>query len=306
MDKKLVALVGPTAVGKSEMALRLAQKFDGEIVGADSRQVYRRLDIGTAKPRAEILSQVSHHLINIIEPDESFSLAEYQVLAYEKIAEIQARHHLPLLVGGSGQYVWAVLEGWQIPLVPPDPSFRQELEEFASYNPDALYGKLMELDPEAATKIDRHNIRRVIRALEIRRDKKVDISDDSRRKALPFETIIIGLTADRTELYHWIDERIDRMIASGFIEEVNDLLKTGYSESLPALSGIGYRQICRYLKNEISLDEAVRQAKSETHRYARQQYNWFSLQDWRIQWFNIRESPQTAIEEMVARFLEVA
>lgn len=305
MDKKLVAIVGPTAVGKSAIALQLAQEFGGEIVSADSRQVYRRLDIGTAKPRAEMLALVPHHLLNIIEPDEGFSLAEYQAMAYQTIAGIQARHRLPILVGGSGQYIWAVLEGWQIPRVPPDPAYRQELEIAARRNPDTLYEKLLELDPEAGDRIDRRNVRRVIRALEVRRNKSINLADDPRRKAPPFKAAIIGLTADRTELYCRIDERVGRMITDGLVEEVFGLLKMGFGESLPALSGIGYRQICRHLRGEIPLEEAVRHIKSETHRYARQQYNWFGLQDRRIQWFNIRESPQAAIEEMVTELLEV-
>jgi len=304
MGKKVLAIVGPTAVGKSELALQLARKFEGEIIGADSRQVYRQLHIGTAKPPPDMLAQVPHHLINIIEPDQSFSLAEYQTLAYQNISEVQKRKRLPILVGGSGQYVWAVLEGWQIPRVPPDAAYRQELEIAASQNADSLHKTLLELDPDAAKRIDRRNIRRVIRALEVRRNKNTNISP--KRKAPPFEILIIGLTTDRAELYRRIDERVERMIASGLVAEVEELLQKGYGEDLPALSGIGYRQIIRHLRGEMSQAEAVRQIKTETHRYVRQQYNWFSLQDRRIQWFNIKECPETAIKDTVARFLEVA
>lgn len=306
MDKKLVAVVGPTATGKSELALQLARKFGGEIIGADSRQVYRQLDIGTAKPTGEMMALVPHHLFNIIDPDESFSLAEYQALAYQAIADVQARHGLPLLVGGSGQYVWAVLEGWQIPHVPPDLEYRQELELAASRDKDAVYEKLLALDPVAGAKINRNNVRRVIRALEVHRNRDISPADIPRRKEPPFKTIIIGLTAPRAELYRRIDERVERMIADGLVSEVTGLLQKGYTEYLPALSGIGYRQICRHLKGEVSLAEVVRQIKSETHRYVRQQYNWFGLQDGRIQWFNIRESPRAAIGETVARFLKGA
>lgn len=304
MDKKLVAIVGPTAVGKSALAVKLALKFGGGIVGADSRQVYRHLDVGTAKPTEEMLAQVPHHLLNIIEPDDNFSLAEYQALAYQKIAEIQAQQRLPILAGGSGQYVWAVLEGWQIPKVPPDPAYRTELEVTARCAPDALYKMLLELDPQAAGRIDRRNVRRVIRALEVSRTQEIDHAGSPRRKDPAFEILIIGLTADRAELYRRIDERVERMISNGLVAEVTGLLQKGYSEDLPSLSGIGYRQISRHLRGETSLAEVIRQIKTETHRYARQQYNWFGLQDRRIQWFNIRECPQAPIEEMVARFLE--
>jgi len=305
VDKKLVAIVGPTAVGKSELAVPLARKFGGEIVSADSRQVYRHFDIGTAKPPPDILALVPHHLLNIIEPDQSFSLAEYQALAYSKITDIQERHRLPVLVGGSGQYVWAVLEGWNIPRVPPDPAYRLELEKAARRNPDALYEKLLEIDSAAAARIDCRNVRRVIRALEIHRNVAISPGGIPKRKAPPFEALIIGLTTDRAELYHRIDDRVEKMMADGLVAEVAGLLQKGYDSSLPALSGIGYRQIIGYLKGELPLEEAVRQIKSETHRYVRQQYNWFGLQDGRIQWFNIKESPLVAIEKVVARFLEV-
>jgi tRNA dimethylallyltransferase len=163
---RLVAIVGPTGIGKSRLALHLAQIFNGEIVGADSRQVYRHMDIGTAKPGPEALSLVPHHLINIANPDEAFSLAQYQQLTYQAIEDIQHRHKLPFLVGGTGQYIWAVLEGWQIPRVPPDIDLRNSLEKRAAAEGiDGLYRELVELDPEVAERIDRRNVRRVIRAL---------------------------------------------------------------------------------------------------------------------------------------------
>ncbi|MFA5316696.1 MAG: tRNA (adenosine(37)-N6)-dimethylallyltransferase MiaA [Dehalococcoidales bacterium] len=304
MDNKLLAVVGPTATGKSELALRLARKFDGEIVSADSRQVYRHLDIGTAKPSGGMVALVPHHLFSIIDPDESFSLAEYQMLAYQSVADIQEHNHLPLLVGGSGQYVWAVLEGWQIPRVPPDTAYRHELEMAAENDKDSLYRKLLEIAPEAGAKIDRRNVRRVIRALEVHQNPEMNPVNKPRRKETPFKTIIIGLTAPRAELYHRIDQRVERMVADGLVEEVARLMKMGYQGQLPALSGIGYRQIIQHLTGEVSLPVAIQQIKSDTHRYVRQQYNWFRLQDERIRWFNICEKPENAIEELVDRFLE--
>jgi len=195
---RLVAIVGPTGIGKSQLALHLAQTFNGEIVSADSRQVYRHMDIGTAKPGLEELSLVPHHLLNIIDPDEDFSLAQYQRLAYRVIADIEQRNKLPLLIGGSGLYVWSVLEGWKIPSVPPDLEFRHSLEEKAAKaGKDELYQELVKVDPIAAQGIDPRNVRRVIRALEVHRSTQTPLSQLRHKQAPPFKTLIIGLTADR-------------------------------------------------------------------------------------------------------------
>jgi len=301
---RLVAIVGPTAVGKSQLALRLAQEFDGEIIGADSRQVYRHMDIGTAKPGRRELSLVTHHIVDIINPDEEFSLAQYQDLAYRDIENIQRRDKLPLLVGGSGQYVWAVLEGWGIPQVPPDLEFRHNLEERAARGgADELYHELEQVDPAAAQKIDRRNVRRVIRALEACRYTETPFSRLQQKKAPPFESLIIGLTLDRNELYHRIDSRVDSMIEQGLVEEVRKLVNMGYSFDLPAMSGIGYKQIGLILKGGMALAAAIQQIKFETHRFVRHQYNWFRLKDDRIHWFDVEAEPEPEIKEKVARFL---
>lgn len=304
MGKKLLALVGPTATGKSELAYHLALACNGEIINADSRQVYRHLDIGTAKPSREMVARVPHHLFDVVDPDQSFSLAKYQTMAYQAITVIQELGKLPLLTGGSGQYVWAVLEGWRIPRVPPDPEYRQYLETLARHDRDALYQQLVSADPEAGARIDRRNVRRVIRALEVLKKTGMTLSSSPRRETPPFEACIIGLTGEREELYRRIDQRVNDMVGAGLVEEVAKLREMGYHEHLPALSGIGYRQFFQFLRGEFSLAVAEQRTKSETHRYLRQQYNWFRLQDKRIRWFNIRERPETAIKELVARFLE--
>ena len=303
MDR-LVAIVGPTAVGKSAVALRLAQTFNGEIVGADSRQVYRYMDIGTAKPGQAELALVPHHLIDIIDPDEDFSLAQYQQLAFEAINDVQRRSRLPLLVGGSGQYVWAVLEGWEVPAVAPDLEFRGILEEKAAEGGGgALYQELVKVDPAAAHRIDPRNVRRVIRALEVSRRAAVPFSRLQQKQAPPFETLIIGLTLERHELYRRIDLRVDRMMEQGLVEEVQKLMEMGYGVGLAAMSGIGYRQIGKYLKGELTVSEAVQQIKFETHRYVRQQYNWFRLKDDRIRWFDIQKDVEAEISGLVAGFI---
>lgn len=300
----LVAIIGPTGVGKSELAIRLAQVFGGEIVSADSRQVYRYMDVGTAKIKPEQLSLVPHHLIDIIKPDEDFSLAQYQELAYRAIDSIQRLHRLPLLVGGSGQYVWSVLEGWGIPRVPPDREFRRRLEKRAAEgDEDKLYGELKTIDPEAAERVDRYNIRRVIRALELTREEGGQQGRLPTKEPPPYNILIIGLTADRTELYRIIDSRVDKMIEQGLVEEVKKLVSKGYGYDLPAMSAIGYSQIGMSLRGEISLKVAIQQIKFESHRFIRRQYNWFRLKDDRIRWFDIKNRVEPEITALVKEFI---
>ncbi len=300
----LLAIVGPTGVGKSQLTLRLAQTFGGEIVSADSRQVYCHMDIGTAKPTRQELSLVPHHLINIVNPDEDFSLAQYQHLAYRVIDDIQQRNKLALLVGGSGLYVWSVLEGWGIPQVPPDPEFRQGLErKAAEVGKDELYHELMKVDPVEAQRIDQRNVRRVIRALEVHRGIETPFSRLQRKKAPPFNTLIIGLTADRAEIYRRIDLRVDEMINQGLVAEVEKLVNMGYDFNLTAMSGIGYKQIGMFLRGELTLAVAIQQIKFETHRFVRHQYAWFRLKDDRIKWFNIQGKVESEITSLVARFM---
>ena len=300
----VIAIVGPTAIGKSQLALRLAQHFNGEIVSADSRQVYHHMDIGTAKPSRQELSLVSHHLIDIINPDEDFSLALYQQLAYQAINDIQKRGKLPIIVGGSGLYVQAVLEGWGIPRVGPDPEFRRGLEERAARGEiDELYQELANIDPAAAQNINRHNIRRVIRALEVSRSGQAPFSKLQRKTTPPFNSLIIGLTTERNELYRRIDARVDRMIETGLITEVEKLLASGFGTDLPSMSGIGYKQIAMFIKDDLSLEAAIYQIKTDTHRLARRQYNWFKLDDERIHWFDIKNDIKPEVFKLVAGHL---
>jgi tRNA dimethylallyltransferase len=299
--KLVVAVVGPTGVGKSRLALELARSFGGEIVSADSRQVYRYMDIGTAKPTKKELSLIPHHLIDIINPDEDFSLAQYQRLAYQAISDIQGRRKLPILAGGSGLYVWAVLEGWGIPGVAPDPELRRRLE---GVEKEELYQELAQVDPVAAQRIDPANVRRMVRALEVYKGAEAPISQLQLKTRTLANTLVIGLTADRAELYRRIDLRVDEMIERGLVDEVRGLRERGYDFSLPAMSGIGYRQIAMHLSGELSLADAIQQIKFETHRLVRHQYSWFRLKDDRIRWFDIEKGVDSQIKTLVTSFIE--
>ena len=284
----IIAIVGPTAIGKSRLAVDLAATFNGEVVSADSRQIYRYMDIGTAKSDRGQQGVIRHHLLDIIVPEEDFSLAQFQQMAGEAIEDIQWRGKLPLVVGGSGQYVWALLEGWEVPKVAPDRGLRQKLEQRAAAGEsEELYAELVAREPEYASRIDSRNVRRVIRALEV---SQVSPSITRQHSQPPYEELIIGLTADRQEVYRRIDRRVDEMVERGLVDEVKGLVSRGYGYSLPSMSAIGYRQIGAYLRDEVPLEEAVQQIKYESHRFVRQQYNWFKLEDSRIKWFNIEDT----------------
>jgi tRNA dimethylallyltransferase len=302
--KGLIAVIGPTAVGKTKLALKLALDFNGEIINADSRQVYRHMDIGTAKPSIADRSLVHHHLVDIVNPDESFSQSLYQKKVYEAIDELQKHNKLPFLVGGSGLYIWSVIEGWQIPEVQPDYEYRQTLEQQAREKGGyMLYQELQKIDSLAATKINPANIRRIIRALEIYRATGCPPSQFWQKKPPVFPILIIGLTSDRKKLYDAIDSRVDRMIENGLVDETRNLIESGYGLDLPSMSGIGYRQTGMFLKGEVSLDEATAQTKYATHNFARHQYAWFHLNDDRIKWFNIQDDIKSGIMNLLETFV---
>jgi len=285
--RKLVAVVGPTATGKTDLALRLALTFEGEIVGADSRQVYRGMDLGTAKPAAEQQAQAPHWLVDVVDPGEEFGLAPYLDLAQAALADIWSRGRLPFLVGGTGQYVWALLEGWQVPRVGPDWALRRELEERAQREgPHALHAEVAALDPETARRLDPRNVRRVVRALEVMRRTGQPLSACQTRRPPDFSWLALGLDVPTEHLYRRIDARVDAMIAEGLVDEVQGLLARGYRPELPAMSSIGYRQVCQHLAGELSLAEAVARIKTETHRLSRHQRNWFRRADPRIHWID--------------------
>lgn len=296
MAHPLLVLVGPTAVGKTALSLELARLFNGEIISADSRLFYRGMDIGTAKPTAAERGLVPHHLIDLCDPDETLSLGQYQRLAYRTIDDIQTRGRLPILTGGTGQYVWALVEGWGIPEVAPRPTLRAALE---SLGPDELNRWLAALDPAAAGRIDPRNLRRVVRALEVTLVAGTPISKLQRKSPPRYDIRIIGLFRERTDLYRRIDDRVDGMMAAGLLGEVIALREAGYGQGAPPMSGLGYRQLLAYLAGEMSLEAAVERVKFETHRFARQQATWFRQDDPRIQWFDADDAGRviTTVQE---------
>lgn len=288
--KPLIVILGPTAVGKTTLAIDFAVQVDGEIVSVDSRQIYRFMDIGTAKPTRSQQRAVRHHLLDKVDPDEDVSLTDVQRWTYDAIDDIHQRGKLPLLVGGTGQYISAVIDGWGIPQAPPNAALRRELEAVAAREgADALHAQLRAVDPVAADAIPYQNVRRVVRALEVYLETGRPISEQQRKSPPPYTTAIIGLTMERTVLYARADARVDQMLAAGFVAEVRMLLDRGYSRSLPAMSGIGYKELAAHLLDSVSLNEAVAAIKHATHDFIRRQYTWFRKMGERVLWHNVQD-----------------
>ena len=299
----LLVIVGPTGVGKSALAVRLAERFEGEIVNADSRQVYRGMEVGTAAPSASERGGVPHHLYGIVGPDEGFSLARWLPLATAAIADIDGRGGLPVVVGGTGQYVNALVGGWQAPRVPPDAALRERLEAvIAQEGVEAAAQELLEADPDAASRIDLRNPRRVVRALEV--VAALGPGAHGGQSATPYRTLLLGLTTGaREELYGRIDARVDAMLAGGWLDEVRALLDAGHSPTLPSLASMGYRELAQHLLGELALEEAARRIKLAHHRLARQQYTWFKPSDGWIRWLAAGEGAEAEAAGVVGAWL---
>ncbi|MBN1286965.1 MAG: tRNA (adenosine(37)-N6)-dimethylallyltransferase MiaA [Anaerolineae bacterium] len=299
----LVAIAGPTAVGKTAHALAVASALGGEVIGADSRQLYTGMDIGTAKPTPAERAAVPHYLIDVAPPDHTFTLAEYQRMAYAAIDASHARGRLALLVGGTGQYISAVVEGWGIPEVAPRPELRAELEAFAeAHGAPALHDRLAAADPAAAARIDYRNVRRVVRALEVCMATGQPISRLQAKTPPPYRVFIIGLTMARAKLYRRVDARVDAMIEMGLVEEAG-ALAARYGWETPALSGLGYKQIGAHLRGACPLAEAVDAIKRETHAFVRRQYTWFRKMDG-LRWVDVDAVDEQAVTLMVQDWLD--
>tara|TARA_Y100000994_G_scaffold248374_1_gene255999 strand:+ start:737 stop:1687 length:951 start_codon:yes stop_codon:yes gene_type:complete len=288
---KLIAIVGPTGVGKTDLSEQIVRYIDSEIVSIDSRQIYRKMDIGTAKPNLNLLNTVPHHLINIVDPNDDFSITDFLQSAKSSISDIISRGKTPLLVGGTGQYFWSLIENWTIPSVPPNPELRKKFEHIANeYGAEHLFEELKSIDVEATKIIDSRNIRRVIRALEVGITGNKKWSELRSKDPALYDPFIIGLTKDRTILYKDVDTRIDQMLNQGWIEEVRFLKNSNIDLTYPSMSSLGYDEIYNYLNKEVSIEDATDKIKINTHRFIRSQYNWFRISDTRIHWFDISES----------------
>ena len=306
---RLIAVVGSTATGKSRVAVELADSLDGEIINVDSRLFYRGMDVATAKPNAAERRGMTHHLIDILDPDEPFSLSEFLDRARATITDISSRGKLPILVGGSGQYVWALLEGWKVPEIEPDQELRTELENtLADEGVSALVSILTQLSPEIAEKTERENPRRVIRAIErIKSGASSAFDTRSKPDESPYDARVIGLSVERSVLHQRVLDRLELMKSNGWFDEVVNLREAGYSDDGRALSGIGYRQMIGHLDGKYDFDEAVRKTAVATNRLIRQQGNWFRRDDPRISWFDMTNDENEGIRSIVdsaSRWLE--
>ncbi|GAB7056068.1 MULTISPECIES: tRNA (adenosine(37)-N6)-dimethylallyltransferase MiaA [Paenibacillus] len=288
---RLLVLVGPTAVGKTKLSLTLAEQYNAEIISGDSMQVYRGMDIGTAKATPEERARIRHHMIDIRDPDEPFSVAEFQERCTELIREIHGRGKLPFIVGGTGLYIESVCYNFQFSDAGSDDAFREEQKAFAqAQGAEALHERLKQVDPESAERLHPNDQRRIIRALEIFHVSGERLSDQLKRqkKQSPYELCIVGLTMDRALLYKRIEERIDSMMQQGLVEEVRGLLAQGCSPSSVAMQGLGYKQIAGYLLGHYSLEEAVVLLKRDTRHFAKRQLSWFRrMKD--IEWVDVSE-----------------
>lgn len=280
-SKPVVVILGPTASGKTALSLDIAKEFDAEIISTDSRQIYKYMDIGTDKLPVSKQRGIPHHLMDFLEPDQEFTLADFKRLANKTIEEIQrrrnettGRHHLPMLVGGTGLYINSIIENYQIPAVPPDPILRQKLTRYCEeHGTEAIHQLLKERDTESAAKIHHQNIRYVIRALEINMKGKMQKSDI---KGNPlYDVFMIGLTWPRDILYERINKRVDDQIDRGLLNEVKTLLMKGYSENLPSMSSLGYQELIPVIKGEIPLEQGIELIKKNTRNYAKRQLTWF-------------------------------
>lgn len=298
-----VVIAGPTGIGKTALSLDVAQRFDAEIISADSRQVYRGFDIGTAKVTLEERARAPHHLIDVVAPTETYSAARFRDDALAALAGIRERRRLALIVGGTGHYIQALIENLDVPRVEPDWELRAALEqEAARSGPAPLHRRLEAADPDAAARIPPANVRRVIRALEVIAKTGQQFSALSRRRGEPRSALRLALRMERRRLYQLVDERVDSMIARGWLDEVRGLLDAGVSLTSPAMYSSGYRELAAALHGELPLAEAIQRAKYSVHAYIRRQDIWLRRQPG-FEWIDVRPGYQADVAERAARYL---
>lgn len=302
--KPLCLIVGPTAIGKTEVSIKLAKKLNGEIISADSMQIYKYMNIGTAKIAENEKEEIPHYMIDIINPDENFTVAEYKKMALKYINNIHRKNKLPIIVGGSGLYINSIVYNLNFTKVSPNEELRKEYNKLAeTYGNQYIYNKLKAIDPKSAKRINQNDTKRIIRAIEIYHSTGKPMScyyDNFRKENDNFNIIMIGLVMNRHELYEKINNRVDMMIQNGLIQEVEHLLKMGYNENLKSMEALGYKEIIMYLKGQLTLNDATNQIKKKTRNFAKRQLTWFR-RDNRIKWINLDEfnNKNEAIEYII-------
>ena len=301
---KAIVICGPTGIGKTGFAIELAQKFKGEIIGADSMQIYRTMDIGTAKPTPVEQSTVRHHMVDIVDPEEPFDAEKYAAMAFQKVSDLSARGTIPFVVGGTGLYIKSLVFGL-FDADPADPVIRNQLKaEAEEKGSPFLHQRLGNCDPETAGKLHANDTYRIIRALEVYEITGVPISEYHHRhrfNSRRLDTLTLGLQMDRERLYERIDARVDAMIQAGLLDEVRGLLTAGYSQTLKSMQSIGYRHMVEFLEGHLDWEETVRTLKRDTRRYAKRQVTWFKA-DPDMMWVSPEDIRQA--EQAINRFLD--
>ncbi|TCS83040.1 tRNA (adenosine(37)-N6)-dimethylallyltransferase MiaA [Tepidibacillus fermentans] len=306
MKENLLVILGPTAVGKTELSIEIATRFQGEIISGDSMQVYKGMNIGTAKIKPEEMKGIPHYFIDDYEPDHFYTVAEFQQRAIQKISEINQRGHLPIIVGGTGLYIKSVTHSYQFSKDSMDEKYRQQLQEWLKFNgKEALHQLLEQIDPESAERLHINDTKRVIRALEVYHTTGKTMSEILKEQQLQtsYNLLMIGLTMDRKKLYDRINRRVDLMIEEGLVEEVQSLLNQGYDETFNAMQGIGYKEIILYLKGKVSLEEAIEMIKQATRRFAKRQLSWFRSMPG-IHWFDFTNNVLEEKEKIKQKIYE--
>lgn len=307
MKKPLLIIVGPTAVGKTDTSIAVAKKLNGEIISADSIQVYKHLDIGSAKPSLTEQEGIPHYLMDEIDPRENFSVSDFQHKAKEYIRQINDKHKLPIIVGGTGLYVNAIIYQMDFTSTSSNWRLRKQLEEDAeTYGNEDLHNRLRQVDPEAADRIHFNNVKRVIRALEVYYENGNRIHDFKNTfvENPEYDYVLIGLIRDRQQLYDRINQRVDLLIENGLIDEVNHLMSLGLDEHNVSMKGLGYKEIIGYLKGTYTLEEAIEILKRDTRRYAKRQLTWFRRYE-KIKWFDINQfETKDALVHNIIQYVE--
>lgn len=300
MKQNLLVIAGPTAVGKTILSIEIAKQFNGEIISGDSMQVYKGMDIGTAKITTEEMQGIPHYLIDCYSPDQYFSVADFQEVATQMISEINSKEKLPIIVGGTGLYIKSVTHQYKFSEATADEEYREYLSLFVEKEgKDALYQNLVAIDPLTALKLHPNDVKRVIRALEVYHSTGKTMSQllEIQNSETPYNLLIIGLTMDRVKLYERINERVDRMLELGLIDEVRDLLEQGYDESYNSMQGIGYKEVIQYLRGEIDYETTVALIKQGSRNYAKRQLSWFRQMS-EINWFDVTNTDADSINKI--------